>query len=195
VVSSESQGQPVGGEVQLGSTAVMPSMRLCPARSNHTCQYDPNLPREVYFARAGVALYDQLNGRRAKGKTAFNSNAAVIRCAFPLLARLRWRAHCQLSHEPSRTHLNFLDPPEWHLPMSWSNRALARILHSSRCAEIEWRRRGDTGPVCANPSFTAGSRESTARTISVSIGGALPLELFGRPARRTEVAERGSSYA
>src|SRR5258707_14873959 len=42
-----------------------------------------------------------------------------------------------------------------------------------------------------NPSLTAGGlQEIEGQDNRVSIGGALPLELFGRRARRTEVAER-----
>jgi len=42
-----------------------------------------------------------------------------------------------------------------------------------------------------NPSLTAGGlQEIRGQDNRVNIGGALPLELFGRRARRTEVAER-----
>ena len=88
---------------------------------------------------------------------------------------------------------SFLDPQAGATESELVTRALAQnpTLAAVR-QEIEMARGGVTqARLRKNPSLTVGGlREIDGQDNRVSIGGALPLELFGRRARRTEVAER-----
>ena len=88
---------------------------------------------------------------------------------------------------------SFLDPQAGTTESELVTRALAQnpTLAAVR-QEIEMARGGVTqARLRKNPSLTAGGlQEINGQDNRVSIGGALPLELFGRRARRTEVAER-----
>src|SRR6266481_13125 len=88
---------------------------------------------------------------------------------------------------------SFLDPQAGTTESELVTRALAQnpTLAAVR-QEIEMARGGVTqARLRKNPLLTAGGlQEIDSQDNRVSIGGALPLELFGRRARRTEVAER-----
>jgi cobalt-zinc-cadmium efflux system outer membrane protein len=88
---------------------------------------------------------------------------------------------------------SFLDPQAGSTESELVTRALAQnpTLVAVR-QEIEMARGGVTqARLRKNPSLTVGGlQEIDGQDNRVSIGGALPLELFGRRARRTEVAER-----
>src|SRR6266481_8827296 len=88
---------------------------------------------------------------------------------------------------------SFLDPQAGTTESELVTRALAQnpTIAAVR-QEIEMARGGVTqARLRKNPSLTAGGlQEIDGQDNRVSIGGALPLELFGRRARRTEVAER-----
>jgi cobalt-zinc-cadmium efflux system outer membrane protein len=88
---------------------------------------------------------------------------------------------------------SFLDPQAGNTESELVTRALAQnpTLLAVR-QEIEMARGGVAqARLRKNPSLTAGGlQEIEGQDNRVSIGGALPLELFGRRARRTEVAER-----
>jgi cobalt-zinc-cadmium efflux system outer membrane protein len=104
-------------------------------------------------------------------------------CALPLPAQ-----------EPvAHSSNSFLDPQAGTTESELVTRALAQnpTLAAVR-QEIEMARGGVTqARLRKNPSLTAGGlQELDGQDNRVSIGGALPLELFGRRARRTEVAER-----
>jgi cobalt-zinc-cadmium efflux system outer membrane protein len=104
-------------------------------------------------------------------------------CTFPLSAQ-----------EPAaHSSSSFLDPQAGTSESELVTRALAQnpTLAAVR-QEIEMARGGVTqARLRKNPSLAAGGlQEIEGQDNRVSIGGALPLELFGRRARRTEVAER-----
>jgi len=104
-------------------------------------------------------------------------------CALPLSAQ-------QLAAHSSS---NFLDPQAGSTESDLVRRALA--LNPTLAAvrqEIEMASGGVTqARLRKNPSLLVGGlQEVKGQDNRVSIGGALPLELFGRRARRTEVAER-----
>ena len=88
---------------------------------------------------------------------------------------------------------SFLDPQAGSSESDLVTRALAQnpTLAAVR-QEIEMARGGVTqARLRKNPSLIIGGlQEVDGQDNRVSIGGALPLELFGRRARRTEVAER-----
>src|SRR6266404_7530086 len=88
---------------------------------------------------------------------------------------------------------SFLDPQAGATESELVTRALAQnpTLAAVR-QEIEMARGGVTqARLRKNPSLIVGGlQEVKGQDNRVSIGGALPLELFGRRARRTEVAER-----
>jgi len=111
------------------------------------------------------------------------SLALTMACALPLPAQ-----------EPvAHSSNSFLDPQAGTTESELVTRALAQnpTLAAVR-QEIEMARGGVTqARLRKNPSLTAGGlQELDGQDNRVSIGGALPLELFGRRARRTEVAER-----
>src|SRR5260370_20174505 len=103
-------------------------------------------------------------------------------CALPLSAQL----------PASHSSTSFLDPQAGTTESELVTRALAQnpTLAAVR-QEIEMARGGVTqARLRKNPSLTAGGlQEIRGQDNRVSIGGALPLELFRRRARRTEVAE------
>jgi len=111
------------------------------------------------------------------------SLALTMACALPLSAQE------SVAH-PSNS---FLDPQAGITESELVTRALTQnpTLTAVR-QEIEMARGGLTqARLRKNPSVTAGGlQEVDGQDNRVSIGGALPLELFGRRARRTEVAER-----
>jgi cobalt-zinc-cadmium efflux system outer membrane protein len=111
------------------------------------------------------------------------SLALTMACALPLSAQ-------EPAAHPSD---GFLDPQAGTTESELVTRALAQnpTLAAVR-QEIEMARGGVTqARLRKNPSLTAGGlQEIDGQDNRVSIGGALPLELFGRRARRTEVAER-----
>ena len=88
---------------------------------------------------------------------------------------------------------SFLDPQTGTTESELVTRALAQnpTLAAVR-KEIEMASGGVTqARLRKNPSLIVGGlREVDGEDNRISIGGALPLELFGRRARRTEVAER-----
>jgi len=104
-------------------------------------------------------------------------------CALPLSAQQ------PASHSSS----SFLDPQVGATESELVTRALAQnpTLAAVR-QEIEMASGGVTqARLRKNPSLIVGGlQEVKGQDNRVSIGGALPLELFGRRARRTEVAER-----
>src|SRR5258707_11714640 len=104
-------------------------------------------------------------------------------CALPLSAQL----------PASHSSTSFLDPQAGTTESELVTRALAQspTLAAVR-QEIEMARGGVTqARLRKNPSLIVGGlQEVKGQDNRVSIGGALPLELFGRRARRTEVAER-----
>jgi cobalt-zinc-cadmium efflux system outer membrane protein len=104
-------------------------------------------------------------------------------CALPLSAQL------PASHSSS----SFLDPQAGATESELVTRALAQnpTLAAVR-QEIEMASGGVTqARLRKNPSLIVGGlKEVEGQDNRISIGGALPLELFGRRARRTEVAER-----
>lgn len=87
----------------------------------------------------------------------------------------------------------FLDPQAGVTESDLVTRALDQnpTLAAER-REIEMARGGVTqARLRKNPSLTVGGlKEVEGQDNQISVGGALPLELFGRRARRTEVAER-----
>jgi outer membrane protein, heavy metal efflux system len=111
------------------------------------------------------------------------SLALTMACALPLSAQE------SVAH-PSNS---FLDPQAGITESELVTRALTQnpTLTAVR-QEIEMARGGLTqARLRKNPLLTAGGlQEIDGQDNRVSIGGALPLELFGRRARRTEVAER-----
>src|SRR5258708_15140763 len=111
------------------------------------------------------------------------SLALTMACALPLSAQ-----------EPvAHPDTSFLDPQAGTTDSALVARVLAQnpTLAAVR-QEIEMARGGVTqARPRKNPSLTAGGlQEIRGQDHRVSIGGAPPLELFGRRARRTEVAER-----
>ena len=104
-------------------------------------------------------------------------------CALPLAAQQ------PAAHSAS----SFLDPQAGATESELVTRALAQnpTLAAVRL-EIEMAGGGVTqARLRKNPSLIVGGlQEVNGQDNRVSIGGALPLELFGRRARRTEVAER-----
>jgi cobalt-zinc-cadmium efflux system outer membrane protein len=107
----------------------------------------------------------------------------AVTCTLPLSAQ-----------EPAaHSSSSFLDLQAGTTESELVTRALAQnpTLAAAR-QEIEMVRGGVTqARLRKNPSLTAGGlQEIKGQDNRVSIGGALPLELFGRRARRTEVAER-----
>jgi outer membrane protein, heavy metal efflux system len=114
----------------------------------------------------------------------FRSSLTItIACALSLSAQ-----------EPvPRPSNHFLDPQAGATESELVKRALAQnpSLAAVR-QEIEMARGGVTqARLRKNPLLTVGGlQEIDGQDNRVSIGGALPLELFGRRARRTEVAER-----
>jgi cobalt-zinc-cadmium efflux system outer membrane protein len=111
------------------------------------------------------------------------SLALTMMCALPLSA--------QEPAAPSSS--SFVDPQASATESELVTRALAQnpTLVAVR-QEIEMARGGVTqARLRKNPSLTVGGlQEIDGQDNRVSIGGAFPLELFGRRARRTEVAER-----
>jgi len=109
--------------------------------------------------------------------------ALAMACALPLYAQE------PVAHESD----SFLDPQAGTTESELVTRALAQnpTLAAVR-QEIEMARGGVTqARLRKNPSLNVGGlQEIDGQDNRVSIGGALPLELFGRRARRTEVAER-----
>jgi len=93
----------------------------------------------------------------------------------------------------ARSSSSFLDPQAGATESELVTRALAQnpTLAAVR-QEIEMASGGVTqARLRKNPSLIVGGlKEVEGQDNRVSIGGALPLELFGRRARRTEVAER-----
>src|SRR5229473_3410132 len=93
----------------------------------------------------------------------------------------------------ARSSSSFLDPQAGATESELVTRALAQnpTLAAVR-QEIEMARGGVTqARLRKNPSLVVGGlQEVEGQDNRVSVGGALPLELFGRRARRTEVAER-----
>jgi cobalt-zinc-cadmium efflux system outer membrane protein len=114
---------------------------------------------------------------------------------FRLSLALTMACALQLSAQESVAHPsnNFLDSQAGTTESDLVTRALGQnpTLSAVR-QEIEMARGGLTqARLRKNPSLTAGGlQEIDGQDNRVSIGGALPLELFGRRARRTEVAER-----
>ncbi len=111
------------------------------------------------------------------------SLALTMACALPLSAQ-------EPAAHPSNS---ILDPQAGTTESELVTRALAQnpTLAAVR-QEIEMARGAVTqARLRKNPSLTAGGlQEINGQDNRVSLGGALPLELFGRRARRTEVAER-----
>ena len=111
------------------------------------------------------------------------SLALTMACALPLSAQ-------EPAAHPSNS---FLDPQAGTTESELVTRALAQnpTLAAVR-QEIEMASGGVTqARLRKNPSLIVGGlKEVEGQDNRVSIGGALPLELFGRRARRTEVAER-----
>ena len=111
------------------------------------------------------------------------SLALMMACALPLSAQE------SVAHQSN----SFLDPQAGTTESELVTRALAQnpTLVAVR-QEIEMARGGVTqARLRKNPSLTVGGlQEIDGQDNRVSIGGALPLELFGRRARRTEVAAR-----
>src|SRR5229473_7250311 len=111
------------------------------------------------------------------------SLALTMACALPLSA--------QEPVAPPST--SFLDPQAGTTESELVTRALAQnpTLAAVR-QEIEMARGGVTqARLRKNPSLVVGGlQEVEGQDNQISVGGALPLELFGRRARRTEVAER-----
>src|SRR5258706_8859904 len=93
----------------------------------------------------------------------------------------------------ARSSSSFLDPQAGATESELVTRALAQnpTLAAVR-QEIEMARGGVTqARLRKNPSLIVGGlQEVKGQDNRVSVGGTLPLELFGRRARRTEVAER-----
>jgi outer membrane protein, heavy metal efflux system len=111
------------------------------------------------------------------------SLALTMMCVLPLPAQ-----------EPAaHSSSSFVDPQAGATESELVTRALAQnpTLVAVR-QEIEMARGGVTqARLRKNPSLTVGGlQEIDGQDNRVSIGGAFPLELFGRRARRTEVAER-----
>jgi outer membrane protein, heavy metal efflux system len=111
------------------------------------------------------------------------SSALAAACALTLSAQ-----------EPvEQLSSSILDPQTGTTESELVTRALAQnpALAAVR-QEIEMARGGVTqARLRKNPSLTAGGlQEIDGQDNKVSIGGALPLELFGRRQRRTEVADR-----
>jgi cobalt-zinc-cadmium efflux system outer membrane protein len=104
-------------------------------------------------------------------------------CALPLSAQ----------QPAARSSSSFLDPQAGATESDLVTRALAQnpTLAGVR-QEIEMAQGGVTqARLRKNPSLIVGGlQEVPGQDNRISIGGALPLELFGRRARRTEVAER-----
>ena len=104
------------------------------------------------------------------------------------------RALPLFAQEPAaHSSISFLDPQAGATESELVTRALAQnpTLAAVR-QEIEMAGGGVTqARLRKNPSLIVGGlQEVKGQDNRVSIGGALPLELFGRRARRTEVAER-----
>ena len=114
---------------------------------------------------------------------------------FRLSLALTMACALSLSAQESVAHPSniFLDPQAGTTESELVTRALAQnpTLAAVR-QEIEMARGGLTqARLRKNPSLTAGGlQEIDGQDNRVSLGGVLPLELFGRRARRTEVAER-----
>jgi cobalt-zinc-cadmium efflux system outer membrane protein len=98
-----------------------------------------------------------------------------------------------LSAQEPHSSTSFLDPQAGTTESELVTRALAQnpTLAAAR-QEIEMAHGGVTqARLRKNPSLVVGGlQEVEGQDNRVSVGGALPLELFGRRARRTEVAER-----
>jgi cobalt-zinc-cadmium efflux system outer membrane protein len=98
-----------------------------------------------------------------------------------------------VSAQEPHSSTSFLDPQAGTTESELVTRALAQnpTLVAVR-QEIEMARGGVMqARLRKNPSLTVGGlQEINGQDNRVSIGGALPLELFGRRARRTDVAER-----
>ncbi len=107
----------------------------------------------------------------------------TMMCALPLSAQ----------QPAARSSRSFLDPQAGATESELVTRALAQnpTLAAVR-KEIEMAGGGVTqARLRKNPSLIVGGlKEVDGQDNRVSVGGALPLELFGRRARRTEVAER-----
>src|SRR5258708_34678869 len=111
------------------------------------------------------------------------SLALTMACALPLSAQ-----------EPvAHPDTSFLDPQAGTTESELVTRALAQnpTLAAVR-QEIEMASGGVTqARLRKNPSLIVGGlKEVEGQDNRISIGGALPLELFGRRARRTEGADR-----
>src|SRR5882757_4543441 len=115
--------------------------------------------------------------------------AFAISFALTVACGLTLSAQGPVAQSPS----SILDPQTGTTESELVTRALAQnpTLAAVR-QKIEMARSGVTqARLRKNPSLTAGGlQEIDGQDNRVSIGGALPLELFGRRARRTEVAER-----
>src|SRR5229473_567427 len=106
-----------------------------------------------------------------------------------IVCALRGSAQQPAAHSSS----SFLDPQAGATEFELVTRALAQnpTLAAVR-QEIEMASGGVTqARLRKNPSLIVGGlKEVEGQDNQISVGGALPLELFGRRARRTEVAER-----
>jgi len=106
---------------------------------------------------------------------------------------LIWALPLSAQEPAAHSSSSFLDPQAGTTESELVTRALAQnpTLAAVR-QDIEMARGGVTqARLRKNPSLVVGGlQEVKGQDNRVSIGGALPLELFGRRARRTEVAER-----
>jgi len=116
-----------------------------------------------------------------------------LRISFALAVVLQSKLPLAAQEMVARHSESFLDPENGSTESDLVKRALAQNpTFAADRQEIEMARGGVTqARLRKNPSLTAGGlREIAGQDNRVSLGGALPLELYGRRARRTEVAER-----
>jgi cobalt-zinc-cadmium efflux system outer membrane protein len=118
---------------------------------------------------------------------------SMPRLRLSLVLTMVWALPLSAQERAAHSSSSFLDPQAGATESELVTRALAQnpTLAAVR-QEIEMAGGGLTqARLRKNPSLIVGGlKEVEGQDNRISIGGALPLELFGRRARRTEVAER-----